>query len=176
VKQQRKAFEEKNPRGVRIQEKRTVMKYLFMILGSLLILWAAGAAEGKGGDMDAADLSKYRWRHRLLLIFSPSSQTPAFQKLVDQLQQQQEGVADRDLVVFSLLNDGQSRVGETVLNRPEVQPLRGRFRVTADEFRVVLIGKDGTVKLNEPAVQLSDIFALIDSMPMRQQEMQEKKR
>jgi hypothetical protein len=112
----------------------------------------------------------------LLLIFSPSSQTPAFQKLVDQLQQQREGVADRDLVVFSLLNDDQSRVGETVLNRPEVQPLRGRFRVTADEFRVVLIGKDGTVKLNEPAVQLSDIFALIDSMPMRQQEMQEKKR
>ncbi len=153
-----------------------MMKYSFMILGSLLILGAAGAAGGKGGDMDAADLSKYRWRHRLLLIFSPSSQTPAFQKLVDHLQQQREGVADRDLVVFSLINDVQSRVEEAVLNRQEAETLRRQFRVGADEFRVVLIGKDGTVKLSEPAVNLSDIFALIDSMPMRQQEMQERQR
>ena len=152
------------------------MKYSFMILGSLLILGAAGAAGGKGGDMDVADLSKYRWRHRLLLIFSPSSQTPAFQKLVDKLQQQREGVADRDLIVFSLVNDGPSRVREVVLSRQESDNLRQRFRVTADEFRVVLIGKDGTVKLSESAVKLPDIFALIDSMPMRQQEMQERQR
>jgi hypothetical protein len=176
VRQLRKAFEEKNPRVVRIQEKRTVMKYVFMIFGSLLVLGIAGATGGKGGDLDAADLSKYRWRHRLLLIFSPSSQTPAFQELGRQLQQLREGVADRNLMVFFLLNDGQSRVGKTVLNRQEAENLRRRFQVRTDEFRVVLIGKDGTVKLSEPAVQLSDIFALIDSMPMRQQEMQEKQR
>jgi hypothetical protein len=152
------------------------MKYLFMILGSLLILGTAGTAGGKGEDTDAADLTRYRWRHRLLLIFSPASQTPAFQKLVDQLQQQREGVADRDLMVFSLVSDGPSRAGEAVLNRQEAENLRWRFRVKADEFRVVLIGKDGTVKLSESAVNLSDIFALIDSMPMRQQEMQEKLR
>jgi hypothetical protein len=152
------------------------MKYLSMILGSLLILGTAGAAGGKGGDVDAADLSRYRWRHRLLLIFSPASQTPAFQELGRELQQLREGVADRDLIVFSLLGDGPSRAGEAVLNRQEAETLRRQFRVKDDEFRVVLIGKDGMVKLSEPAVQLSDIFALIDSMPMRQQEMQERQR
>ena len=110
------------------------------------------------------------------MIFSPATQAPDFQKLVDQLQQQREGVADRDLMVFSLVSDGPSRAGEAVLNRQEAENLRRRFRVKADEFRVVLIGKDGTVKLSESAVNLSDIFALIDSMPMRQQEMQEKLR
>ena len=152
------------------------MKYLFMILGSLLILGTAGTAWGKGEDMDAFDLTRYRWRHRLLLIFSPASQSPAFQKLLDQLKQQRGGVVDRDLIVFSLIRNGPSRVGESVLKSQEVDNLRQRFRVNDDEFRVMLIGKDGTVKLSESAVQLSDIFTLIDSMPMRQQEMQEKLR
>ena len=152
------------------------MKYICLVLGSLLVLGAASAASGKGGDMEAADLSKYLWRHRLLLIFSPSSQTPAFQELAHQLKQQREGVADRDLLVFSLISDGQSQVGEDVMTRQAAENLRRRFQVAADEFRVVLIGKDGTVKLSERTVRLSEIFALIDSMPMRQQEMREKAR
>jgi len=126
--------------------------------------------------MVTADLSRYRWRHRLLLIFSPSSQTPAFQQLTNQLKQQREGVADRDLLVFFLISAGQSRVGENVLTRQAAENMRRRFQVTPDEFRVVLIGKDGTVKLSERTVRLSEIFALIDSMPMRQREMREKAR
>jgi len=150
------------------------MKYICLLLGSLLVLGAASPASGKGGDMDKADLSRYRWRHRLLLIFSPSAQTPAFEQMANQLKQQREGVTDRDLIVFSIMSHGQSRVGEDVLSRQAAENLRRRFQVTDEEFRVVLIGKDGTVKLSEPAVKLSDIFALIDSMPMRQREMREK--
>ncbi|MEJ2069770.1 MAG: DUF4174 domain-containing protein [Syntrophobacterales bacterium] len=150
------------------------MKYICLLLGSLLVLGAANAALGKGGDMDKADLSRYRWQHRLLLIFSPSAQTPAFQQLASQLKQQRGGAADRDLLVFSIMSAGQSRVGEGVLSRQAAENLRRRFQVAADEFRVVLIGKDGTVKLSEPAVRLSEVFALIDSMPMRQREMREK--
>jgi hypothetical protein len=153
-----------------------LMKYICLVLGSLLVLGAASAALGKGGDMNTADLSRYRWRYRLLLIFSPSAQTPAFQQLANQLNQQREGVADRDLLVFSLISNGQSRMGEDVLSRQEAENIRRRFQVTPDEFRVVLLGKDGTVKLSETEVRLSDVFALIDSMPMRQQEMREKAR
>ena len=152
------------------------MKYICLLIGSLLVLGAASTASVKGGDMDAADLSKYLWRHRLLLIFSPSAQTPAFQQLASQLKQQRGGVADRDLIVFSIMSHGRSRVGEDVLTRQAAENLRRRFQVTNKDFRVVLIGKDGTVKLSEPAVRLSEVFALIDSMPMRQREMREKAR
>ena len=153
-----------------------MVKYICLLLGSLLVLGAASAALGKGGDMDTADLSKYLWRHRLLLIFSSSGQTPAFQQLANQLKQQREGVADRDLIVFSIMSDDQSRVGEDVLSRQAAENLRRRFQVTKEEFRVVLLGKDGTVKLSQPSVRLSEVFALIDSMPMRQREMREKAR
>ena len=39
----------------------------------------------------------------------------------------------------------------------------------------ILVGKDGGVKLRQNAqVKLNDIFALIDAMPMRQEEMRQK--
>jgi len=41
---------------------------------------------------------------------------------------------------------------------------------------VVLIGKDGGVKLSTDSVELADIFSLIDNMPLRQQKRQEKRR
>lgn len=110
------------------------------------------------------------------MIFTPSPNFPAYQKLAQNLKKQRDGVMDRDLIVFHLRGDGQSRVGEAVVRSQDAESLRRRFRVTADEFRVVLIGKDGTVKLSESVVELPDIFALIDSMPMRQREMREKQR
>jgi hypothetical protein len=51
--------------------------------------------------------------------------------------------------------------------------LRRRFGVNKGTFTVVLVGKDGGVKLERSGpVSLSVIFALIDSMPMRHREMQ----
>jgi len=42
---------------------------------------------------------------------------------------------------------------------------------------VVLVGKDGGEKLRRgAAVDIDEIFSVIDAMPMRQREMEEKKR
>jgi hypothetical protein len=61
------------------------------------------------------------------------------------------------------------------LSPEDTQKLRRRFGVRPGRFTVILIGKDGGVKmLREDRVELQEIFDLIDSMPMRQQEMQEK--
>lgn len=56
--------------------------------------------------------------------------------------------------------------------RATATELRAGFRVRAEEFCVVLVGKDGGVKLREAApVEADRVFALVDSMPMRQREM-----
>jgi hypothetical protein len=53
--------------------------------------------------------------------------------------------------------------------------MKRQFNVGEGEFSIFLIGKDGTVKLrsNDP-VATSEIFSLIDAMPMRQEEMHRK--
>ena len=38
-------------------------------------------------------------------------------------------------------------------------------------MKIILIGKDGGIKMEKEEFDLSAIYELIDSMPMRQQEM-----
>jgi hypothetical protein len=151
------------------------MKVLFLVMGALL--WTIGIPVGwaGAGNSLAVDLSQYQWQQRLLLIFPPAD-FPAYRAFLQQLDQKRAGVLDRDLLVFRLVNREQSRVEEAELSPADAETLRRRFGVRPDELRLVLIGKDGSVKLSAGAVDLTDIFGLIDSMPMRQREMQEKRR
>lgn len=68
---------------------------------------------------------------------------------------------DRDLVVIDF---------DTV-HRP-ANLLQSRYKVARNAFTVLLIGKDGGIKLRsvEP-VRPERLFAIIDAMPMRQEEM-----
>ena len=42
-------------------------------------------------------------------------------------------------------------------------------------FKLLLLGKDGEIKLSTNRVELNDVFSLIDTMPMRKREMQSEK-
>ncbi len=64
-----------------------------------------------------------------------------------------------------------------LIDESSVANLRSRFGVDKDNFRVILVGKDGSVKRQEATpVQATAIFDQIDAMPMRQQEMQQRGR
>jgi len=80
-------------------------------------------------------------------------------------------------MVLEIVEQGQSRAGNHLLSEKSVQDIRKRLGVVGGSFQVLLIGKDGGVKLrsSEP-VSMKDLFGLIDSMPMRQQEMGSKKK
>ena len=149
------------------------MKPIMERFGILLViaLFASSPFTGEAGE--DGEISRYRWRNRVLLIFTPSWELPAYRTLAEDLKEQHEDVAQTDLVLFTLMGEGQSRVGEEVLSDERAESLRRQFNVNADEFRVVLIGKDGTVKINTDSVRLKDVFAVIDSMPMRQHEMKD---
>lgn len=140
----------------------------------ILVLSVVALKSAWGGEM--LDLSPYRWQNRLLFLFSPSADHPAYQALGRELEEQAKGVKDRDLIVFRVLEAGRSFQNGAELSPDQAQALRQRFGVPSDAFTVVLVGKDGGVKLKEARqVPLADLFALIDSMPMRRQEMQERK-
>jgi hypothetical protein len=122
-----------------------------------------------------ADLRQYQWKNRLLLLFSPSPGNPAYQALWRELQKQFSGVRERDLLVFHVMEQGKSFLDSREIPAAEARALRQRFDISPGAFTVVLVGKDGGVKLKRAdRVALADIFGLIDSMPMRQREMQGK--
>ncbi len=145
----------------------------FLLACSFLVL--SSSLVGAGKSRDVADLGQYLWKNRLLFLFSPSSEFPAFHTLSGEVDRDLEGVRDRDLLVYRILGQGPSFLGSCQITPPEAVALRRRFGVTRGAFTVVLVGKDGTVKLKRQGpTALRDIFGLIDSMPMRQREMQGK--
>ena len=121
------------------------------------------------------DLEKYQWENRLLLVFSPSSSDAEFVTFNRQMNETSAGVAERDLVVFRVFEVEDSRVGDQPLSLAGAEQLRRRFNVDPGRFTVVLIGKDGGVKMTRNGeTELQEIFNRIDAMPMRRREMREK--
>lgn len=141
---------------------------------SLIMVMSVGPL-GPAEARVVADLKQYQWKNRLLLLFSPSPENPAYQALVRELQEQASGVRERNLLVFHVIEQGKSFLDSREIAATEARALQQRFGIEPGVFTVVLVGKDGGVKLKRAdRVALADIFGLIDSMPMRQREMQGK--
>jgi hypothetical protein len=121
------------------------------------------------------DLTQFQWKNRLLFLFAPDASNPHFNRLQSEITKQPYEVEDRDLVIFEVLEQGPSRMNTTPLNRQTANSIRDHFDVPQRLYTLILVGKDGGVKLKRnDQVNLADIFGLIDSMPMRQKEMQQK--
>ena len=126
-----------------------------------IVFMGAGMAAAQDGpvfrDAADADLDGFRWNARPVLVFADAENDPGYVSQMDILRDVEDGLADRDIVVMSDAGPGNSA-------------LRERFAPKG--FLVVLIGKDGGVKLSrtEP-VAANTLFDTIDAMPMRQREM-----
>ncbi|HEY9670230.1 MAG TPA: DUF4174 domain-containing protein [Waterburya sp.] len=130
-----------------------------------------------GGSKVAFDMKTYQWKNRLLLVFSPSANSPAYQKQMQLFQSQQAGFQERDLLLVELLAEGTSRASGQILDKGDVAKMRSRFNIAPQDFRVILVGKDGTAKRRDSnPVQPKVIFNEIDAMPMRRREMRERSR
>jgi hypothetical protein len=148
------------------------MMRFFLMLTFLMGIWTT---PGLGKDPDSIDLNAYQWKSRLLLLFASSEEDPAYLTLKKEIDRQAMEVKDRDLLVFYVLERGESRLDKERLNPDQVFSLRKRLSVPPSRFTIILIGKDGGEKIRqESPVDLKEIFAIIDAMPMRQQEMKKK--
>ena len=96
------------------------------------------------------DLDTLRWKARPVVIFGSGSQVVRQRRIL-----RDPGVREREIVVLK--------------GTPE---LAQRLGVRPKGFLFVLVGKDGGVKLRASrVVERKRLFALIDAMPMRRDEM-----
>ncbi|WP_237060814.1 DUF4174 domain-containing protein [Microbulbifer sediminum] len=142
------------------------MNKSILLMGAVLaLLLAAGAA---ASPPPLKDLSSLVWQKRVLLIRGD----PATAGYPQRLREARVEIAERDLVWF--------RLTPPAIETNYAGPLAPGFgealaqRYFGDEIpgaTVVLIGKDGTVKVRYRKLDLEGLFERIDSMPMRQQEI-----
>lgn len=114
----------------------------------------------------SAPIDAMRWEERVLLLFAPRERDAALSKQRKIVGAGGDGFRDRQLKIVEI-------VGDSVSGARDYAPrLRQRYRIASDEFAVVLLGKDGAVKLraNRP-IDTAQLFTTIDAMPMRQREL-----
>ena len=123
-------------------------------------------------DDQPFQLTDYRWDRRILVLSATSAEDPAFLQQLNELALTEQPFESRDMVLVTLLDSPAASAGGQTLSATEVAAAREDLEIKGDEFALRLIGKDGSVKLSRDDVtSMADIFALIDTMPMRRVEV-----
>ncbi|MCV6592992.1 MAG: DUF4174 domain-containing protein [Silicimonas sp.] len=123
---------------------------------SLIETWEA--APETVFEAEAVDLAALKWRARPVVVLADTPDDPAFRQQMELLRARADELIERDVLVITDTDPGAGSA------------LRRKLRPRG--FMLVLIGKDGGVKLRKPFPW--DVRALsrqIDKMPMRQQEI-----
>ncbi len=118
----------------------------------------------------------YRWQKRVLVVGAASSDDEHLEQLLEAIAASRQDFDDRDMLLVTLIERGMSKVGDDELTAEQAKALREELDIAGGAYSVVLIGKDGTVKLaSNEAVPMADIYALVDAMPMRRRELESSK-
>ncbi len=134
--------------------------WLAFSLASILLMPLQAHAQG--------NLTHFRDKNRLLLVFAPSALDPRLQRQNQLLAANRAAFHERDLLRFDIGERGSL-----------AERLRTRYKISLRSFEVLLIGKDGHVAFRASwPITLRELTGLIDRMPMRREEIrrQEQKR
>lgn len=98
------------------------------------------------------------WKKRPVVVFADSTEDVNFKLQIKMLKKNINALQERDIIIFTDTN-------------PEISSkLRNKLRPRG--FTLIIIGKDGEVKLRKPFPwKIREITRVIDKMPIRMQEM-----
>jgi hypothetical protein len=145
----------------------------------ILLMPLALAAQARPAcAMRPATLAQMRHCYRPLIVFSPNAMDPRLKKQQANMDEAADDMMDRFVLLLPILAkpaNYQTPLDTpfVLLNNKERENLRARFHVPEDQFAVLLLSEDGTVKLrsNIP-ISVDRLNALIDATPDRKAEMQ----
>jgi hypothetical protein len=110
----------------------------------------------------SSSVAAMQWERRVLLVAAPSTDDPSLVVQRRMLAAWRVEADRRDLSIVEVIGDQVTGATDAATS------LRRTYRLIADGFAVVLIGKDGGVKrrATDP-LAVADLAQTIDSMPMR---------
>jgi hypothetical protein len=108
------------------------------------------------------NIAELQWEKRVILAFADGDG----HDLVEELKAVNAIIKDQHICWFVIDGNAVLSNYEGELGKAFVASAYAAY-FDNDGSRVVLIGKDGTVKARQAEMELPDIFALIETMPMR---------
>jgi len=162
--------------SVAIGKKTSMLRRIGGLMKQLLLIVLAGFLGPAAHAMDEfvpngsllnttigiENLKQFIWRNRPIIVFADSPNDPNFVQQMKYLHARVDDLIERDVVV--LVDTDPTAMG----------PLRENLRPRG--FMLVLIGKDGSVKLRKPFPwSVRELSRTIDKMPVRQRELRNRR-
>lgn len=121
--------------------------------------------------VNAQAISSHKWKDRVLIILTDEKSVDRLHRQVNILQTDQEGLKDRKLVIYSVKGYA-CRKGINSDKWVDGSNSFEAFKDSEKNFKVILIGLDGGIKIDQSDVlSLDELFSTIDAMPMRRSEL-----
>ncbi len=142
----------------------------------MIIIGFIGGCMNESDKSQSADfnLEDYKWENRVVILYAESKENEDYMAFKVKWDANKADVNERELILVEVFGNREGFICSNELSYNSVESLTRRFNFGIKPFEVVLIGKDGTVKLKEGKSDPREIFDLIDTMPMRQDEMEAK--
>ena len=126
-----------------------------ILFGILLLIFMTIIIPNK---LRGIDLNQYLWKNRIIITFAKDEDHPDLMRLKAEMKENKCEILNRDLLHLNFNN---------------YHEIKNLTTINDKSFRILLIGKDGGVKYESNRfISLMQLFVLIDSMQMRQREMQ----
>ena len=114
------------------------------------------------------DLSALKWENRIILVLENKINETG--NTLNIFEQNKDEINERDIAWFVIQNETVKTNFNGVLGKGFLSNTHKKYEI--EQGHVILLGKDGGLKSYHESVDLEAIFLEIDTMPMRQVEMQ----
>ena len=127
---------------------------------------------GSSTALNAGSLDGYLFDTRPVILFTSSPSNPKFVQQLSAFAQYECEFFKRDLEVLTVVSNGTSVIDGSILSNEDVSFLKDELEVGPYTELLVLVGKDGRVKLRaHMPLSARDLIRLVDAMPMRRIEV-----
>lgn len=138
-----------------------------MIRKLLIICVFAGSFSALAQTNDAT--LERRW----LILLTQEEEHPQLQEQMGAIEANREAAKERKIAVMQMTIRGPKPLFNSPVKTLRIAETFNNTRSKDTDFEAILVGLDGTVKLRRKrAIEIEELFDLIDSMPMRQEEVQ----
>ncbi|WP_040248120.1 DUF4174 domain-containing protein [Psychroserpens mesophilus] len=143
---------------------------LQLLLITLILIAQTNSIKGQ-------NLKSHRWNDRVLLVITDSETNLLFQQQMQSLEVHRNALDNRKLIVYQVT----SKAFKTGFVASDIwiksSNLYSSFNSESLSFKVVLIGLDGRIKLEQnECISIEKLCNTIDRMPMRRAELSRSKK
>jgi hypothetical protein len=121
------------------------------------------------------DLSKHHWENRLILLLTENLADENFTSQLKELEIGLKGLEERKVIVYQVFQHKMKLGLAKDAEWTAATNLYKKYDEKNSPFEFYLIGLDGKIKLQDNnCISIDKILNLIDSMPMRKNEIRSK--